>query len=163
MPLATFRRRAPAGPNAKAKKAAVRAYLKANPGISRTQTDDILLPAGHTVLWAVPYTPELQPIELLWSRVKNKVATQALLRRSTEECRVQAGEAFDDVSAAECEKLVTSVHKWITRFMRNDKNGSLRHFKILRGIGRNRTCRAACRAQHSRLGQRRQRQRQRRG
>jgi len=102
--------------------------LKSHPGISLTQTDEILQPGGHSVLWTVPYTPELQPIELLWARVKNKVATQGLLRRTTEECRDQAGKAFDDVSPDDCAKLVDSVHGWITNFMRNDSTGSLRHF-----------------------------------
>ena len=129
MTLADLSKRAPAGPNRSKKQAAVRLYLKSNPGISLTQTDEILQPGGHSVLWTVPYTLELQPIELLWARVKNKVATQALLRRTTQECREQAGKAFDDVSADDCAQLVDSVHGWITNFMRNDSTGSLRHFE----------------------------------
>lgn len=46
--------------------------------------------AGASVWWLPPYSPDLNPIEKLWSKIKS------WLRRSA------AGEAFRDVTQDEC-------------------------------------------------------------
>ena len=129
MPLSQFKKNAPKGPNVKQKQAAVKRYLKKNPGISLTQTDELMIEGGHQLLWTPPYMPDLQPIELLWARIKNAVARLAVLKRTPEEAREQTEEEFGKVDEQDCEKLVRHVEKWITQWMKHDDGGSLQQYE----------------------------------
>lgn len=128
MPLTDYIRRAPHGPTPKEKRAAVKLHLQRNPHISRTQTDDLLDPEQHRVVWTPPYTPEFQPIELLWARVKNAVAQQSLLTRRMDETRHHTESAFARITANECTDMVRHAHDEITAWMRKDSSGSLSQY-----------------------------------
>jgi hypothetical protein len=128
MPLSQFRKNAPHGPNVKQKQKTVKRYLKKNPGISITQMDEIMLAGGHQVLWTPPYMPNLQPIELLWARIKNAVARLAVLKRKPIEARRQTEAAFGEVQEEDCEKLVRHVEQWISEWMKQDDGGMLQQY-----------------------------------
>jgi transposase len=55
-------------------KSAVKAHLTQNPSINKTKVDKLLEPHGHGIVWTPPFTPEVQPIELIWSQIKGEVA-----------------------------------------------------------------------------------------
>lgn len=134
MPLARFKKNAPAGPNIKQKKAAVKTYLKKHPGLSLTQTDELMQAGGHEVLWTPPYMPDLQPIELLWAKVKGAVARKAMLNRSRDVAREQTEEEFGRIDQLQCEKLVNHTEHWMSEWMKRDDGGSLQRFDDLQDL-----------------------------
>jgi transposase len=121
----------------KQKQKAVKRYLKKNPGISITQMDEIMLEGGHQVLWTPPYMPDLQPIELLWARIKNAVARLAVLKRRPDEARRQTEAAFSEVDEEDCEKLVRHVEKWISEWMKQDDGGLLQQYDSFQDLVEN--------------------------
>jgi DDE superfamily endonuclease len=130
IPMKMFSKGANAGgPTVSEKKAAVSHYLRENPGTSTTQTEDVMNNSGYDILWTPPYTPSLQPIELLWAKVKGEVARQWRSGRTIKQCREQVESAFERVSPEVCSSLVGHVHRWISEWMKKDEDGRLHAFE----------------------------------
>ena len=62
--------------------------------------------AGATVLYLPPYSPDLNPIEKLFSKLKTFLRQAA--RRSTEELWKQIGELLNTITASECANYLAS-------------------------------------------------------
>jgi transposase len=63
--------------------------------------------AGATVLYLPPYSPDLNPIEKLFSKLKTLLRKAA--KRSTEELWKEIGELLNTVTATECANYFTSA------------------------------------------------------
>ena len=55
-------------------KAYIKQYLKERPHLTRSHLQKVFDQHGYRLIFTPPYTPQLQPIELLWADVKNFVA-----------------------------------------------------------------------------------------
>jgi transposase len=62
--------------------------------------------AGATVLYLPPYSPDLNPIEKLFSKLKTLLRKAA--KRSTEELWKEIGELLNTVTTSECANYFTS-------------------------------------------------------
>ena len=118
-------------PNAKELQAAVKAHLKKHPGINKTRIDKLLLPHGHSIVWTPPFTPEVQPIELVWAQVKGSVARQYTYRRNVDTTREQTDDALEDITGAKIQRVIQRCHRWIGAFMQTDDAGTLKSFLTL--------------------------------
>jgi hypothetical protein len=88
----------------------------------------------------LPYTPNVQPIELIWAYVKNYVARQYESGRSMEILRQQTMEGFygqldlkhEGVTATLSSDLIKHSHKWCNDFIDQDweLEGVLQHLSI---------------------------------
>jgi len=73
-----------------------------------------LAAVGARLLYRPPYSPDLNPIENLWSKVKQSLRRQA---PRTEEQLLQAAKlAFESISAADCHGFFLNA-KYATCFM----------------------------------------------
>lgn len=69
--------------------------------------------AGWKVLYTPPYYPELQPIELLWGNVKNKVARDFKGERNMTKLEEEVANAFLKFgTSTHCTHLIKSVEKY---------------------------------------------------
>lgn len=128
MTLAQFSKSGRSGASVQKKKAAVRDYLKRHPGTSTSLTEDTMKQHNYELLFTPPYVPDLQPIEMLWARVKGDVARHATLKRKPAEAQAQTEAAFARVTANDCAALIDHIHKWINRYMQGANGGTLQQF-----------------------------------
>jgi transposase len=114
--------------------AALNAWLEQHPGYNQTVVEKLLNDGGHSIVYTPPYTPEVQPIELLWARVKHSVASQATLNRSIAAVREQVEAAFEAVTKLDCNNLVKHCHDWIDDWLQSDDAGDLQQCRTLGGV-----------------------------
>jgi hypothetical protein len=57
-------------------KAELKRYLTEHPAINSTEVSKLMEDNGHQLVYTPPYLPGVQPIERLWTYVKNYVASQ---------------------------------------------------------------------------------------
>ena len=62
------------GPTVKKLKQVVGDYVKSHPGINTTLVEQLMKQHKYELLYTPPYESWLQPIELVWARVKHDVA-----------------------------------------------------------------------------------------
>ena len=108
----------------------MKAHLAAHPELNQTRLQKIFSEKNYQLIFTPPYTPQVQPIELLWAHVKNYVARhsdantdvkglQALVRKGfygDEETQHEgAGEPL-------CGRLRNHCHKWMNTFIQNDED-----------------------------------------
>jgi len=62
--------------------------------------DEAIDAAGASVWWLPPYSPDLNPIEKLWSKIKSRLRRAAAA--TLDALCVAAGEAFRAITPAEC-------------------------------------------------------------
>jgi hypothetical protein len=79
----------------------------------------------------------VQPIELLWAFVKNRVAGRATLNRSMTETREQTEEAFEAVTKMQCNNIVRHCHDWMDKWLQTDEAGDLQQCGSLAGVIKN--------------------------
>lgn len=79
-------------------------YVRANRPAPAYAAQLIAADYGHLLYYTPPYHPDLQPIELIWGRVKNQIATNPSRRIGELKEKLQA--AFDGL---------TSEH-WVAAF-----------------------------------------------
>jgi transposase len=60
----------------------------------------------HQVIWAVPYSPQLMPIEELWGIVKRSVAKNHTTDRNIDDLKRHVQQSFDSIEASTCEGLI---------------------------------------------------------
>ena len=70
--------------------------------------------AGARLLYLPPYSPDFNPIENMWSKIKQ--ALRSLSPRTQPELLVAAGAAFDTISPADCLGFFLHAH-YATCFM----------------------------------------------
>ena len=90
--------------------------------------------AGHALVYTPPYCPEVQPIELLWAKVKRYVAARSTHGRSLTEARQQTEEGFEVVTKMFCNSIVKHYHDWIDQFLQTDAAEDLLQCGSLAGV-----------------------------
>jgi len=122
------------GPSKEDLLAAVQLWLKEHPGHNRTVVEQLLGDAGHSLIYTPPFCPEVQPIELLWAKIKRYVADRATHNRSMTEAREQTEKAFENVSKMFCNSIVKHCHDWIDDFLSTDDAQDLQQCGTLAGV-----------------------------
>lgn len=83
------------------------------------KADQILKEHGHEVLRLPPYHCDLNPIELIWSTAKRKVASKNIAR-STPEMEQIIKECFDSITPEEWDKMVNHTIHIENRYRESD-------------------------------------------
>ena len=114
--------------------AAVQKWLAEHPDQNRTVVEQLMNDAGHALVYTPPYCPEVQPIELLWAKVKRYVAARSTHGRSLTEARQQTEEGFEAVTKMFCNSIVKHCHDWIDQFLQTDAAEDLLQCGTLAGV-----------------------------
>jgi transposase len=69
-----------------------------NPDAVKSRTEKLFKPLGWKVIWTPPYCPKVQPIELLWAKVKGGVAEKYHPDRTMELIITQVKEEFANIT-----------------------------------------------------------------
>jgi hypothetical protein len=122
------------GPTMAGIRDAVKTYLLSHPGMNTTVPRQLMDDANFSLIYTPPYESWLQPIELVWARMKHTVSTQAFLGRTHQETAAQTYASFDHIDISLCSSLLSHVHKLIDSWLKTDAAGSLRRFESMAGI-----------------------------
>ncbi len=114
--------------------AAVAKWLDDHPDHNRTVVEQLMDDAGHALIYTPPFCPEVQPIELLWAKVKRYVADRSTHNRSMTETRSQTEEGFEQITKMFCNSIVKHCHDWIDSFLQTDAAEDLHQCGTLAGI-----------------------------
>lgn len=113
---------------------AVKQHLYDNPQHNATEVEKEMKKHGYRIIYTPPFTPEVQPIELLWGTVKRQVAEKAVINRTIQQTKQQVEEAFQAVDEVACNSLIQHCHKWIDTFIQSDEAGSLKQYGSLQKL-----------------------------
>jgi hypothetical protein len=114
--------------------AAVHTWLDEHPDHNSTVVEQLVRDAGHSLVYTPPFCPEVQPIELLWAKVKRYVADRSTHNRSSTEAREQTEQAFEQVTKLFRNSVVKHCHDWIDRFLATDAAEDLQQCGTLAGV-----------------------------
>jgi hypothetical protein len=114
--------------------AAVDQWLEEHPDHNRTVVEQLMDDAGHSMIFTPPFCPEVQPIELLWAKVKRYVADRSTHNRSVTQARSQTEDGFREITKMFCNSIVKHCHDWIDSFLRTDDAGDLQQCGTLAGV-----------------------------
>lgn len=114
--------------------AAVEKWLAEHPDYNRTVIEQLFDDIGYSLIYTPPFCPEVQPIELLWAKVKRYVADRSTHNRSKTEAREQTEEAFEQVTKLFCNSIIKHCHDWIDSFLRTDAAEDLKQCGTLAGV-----------------------------
>jgi hypothetical protein len=133
------------GPTVEMLKDVVRDYIRSHPNINTTLVQQEMSQHGYELLYTPPYESWIQPIELVWGRVKHRVATQSRLGRKWQETQEQTKVALRNISGETCAKLIKHTHRLMDEWLKTPHAGSLRKHKSLQALGAlSRTQRELC-------------------
>jgi hypothetical protein len=127
-------KRSEGGPSKDDLLTAVQKWLAEHPDHNRTVVEQLMSDAGHALVYTPPYCPEVQPIELLWAKVKRYVAARSTHGRSLTEAREQTEEGFEAVTRMFCNSIVKHCHDWIDQFLQTDAAEDLVQCGTLAGV-----------------------------
>ena len=122
------------GPTKEDLLAAVKKWLDEHPDHNRTVVEQLMDDAGHSLIYTPPFCPEVQPIELLWARVKRYVAARSTHNRSITEAREQTEAGFEEVTKLFCNSVVKHCHDWIDDFLQTEAAEDLQQCGSLAGV-----------------------------
>ena len=122
------------GPTMTGIRDAVKTYLQSHPGINTTVPQQLMSDAKFSLIYTPPYESWLQPIELIWARMKHTVSTQAYHGRTHQETAAQTYASFDRIDAELSCKLLSHVRKLTDSWLESDAAGSLSRFKSMSAI-----------------------------
>lgn len=122
------------GPSKQDLQAALQKWISEHPEHNRTIVEKLLDDEKFSLIYTPPFCPEVQPIELLWGKVKKDVAARSSLNRSITETRKQAEEAFVKIKFQFCNDVVRHCHDWINRWLQTDAAQDLRQCGTLAGV-----------------------------
>jgi hypothetical protein len=108
------------GPSKEDLIAATKKWLEEHADANKTVVEQLMADAGHSLIYTPPFCPEVQPIELLWAKVKRYVADHATHNRSVTEARQQTEEGFEYITKMFCNSLVKHCHDWIDSFLHTE-------------------------------------------
>ena len=100
--------------------AAIKKWLDEHPDYNRTVIEQLFDDAGYGIIYTPPFCPEVQPIELLWAKVKRYVADRATHNRSVTEARQQTEEGFEQITKMFCNSIIKHCHNWIDSFLKTE-------------------------------------------
>ena len=72
----------------------LRAFLQTRPDLQRSKLKSFFEERGWTLIFTPPYCPALQPIEMVWSFAKRKVASRYKIHRSLKQTREHLMDSF---------------------------------------------------------------------
>lgn len=113
---------------------AVKQHLNDNPQLNVTKVEKEMNRHQHSLVYTPPFTPEVQPIELLWGRVKRLVAEKAVINRTIQHTKQQVEQAFQAVDKVACNSYIQHCHKWIDTFIQTDEAESLKQYGSLQKL-----------------------------
>jgi hypothetical protein len=122
------------GPTMAGIRDAVKTYLLSHPGMNTTVPRQLMDDAKFSLIYTPPYESWLQPIELVWARMKHTVSTQAFLGRTHQETAAQTYASFDHIDGTLCSSLLSHVRKLIDSWLQTDAAGSLQRFQSMSGL-----------------------------
>ena len=122
------------GPSKEDLQAAVQKWLDAHPGHNRTIVEQIMDAEGFSIVYTPPFCPDVQPIELLWGKIKGSVAAQSTHNRSITETRTQTEDAFAAITFTFCNEVVRHCHDWIDSWLQTDAAEDLKQCGTLAGV-----------------------------
>jgi transposase len=122
------------GPSKEDLLAAVTKWLEEHPDHNRTVVEQLMRDVGHALVYTPPFCPEVQPIELLWAKVKRYVADRSTHNRSLTEARQQTEDGFEQITKMFCNNIVKHCHDWINEFLQTDAAEDLQQCCTLAGI-----------------------------
>jgi hypothetical protein len=122
------------GPSKNDLLAAVNQWLEDHPDHNQSVVEQLMGDAKHAIIYTPPFCPEVQPIELLWAKVKRHVADQATHNRSITETRQQTEQAFEAITSSFCISIIKHTHDWMDEFIQNGKSEDLRQCGSLAGV-----------------------------
>ena len=76
---------------------------------------------GHELLYTPPFQPEVQPIELLWGKVKKEVARQNIRGRTIQQTKSQVQAALRSTGAVEGARYFHETDKRLEEWVREDE------------------------------------------
>jgi len=114
--------------------AATQLWLDQHPDYNRTVVEQLFDDAGHSLVYTPPFCPEVQPIELLWAKVKRYVADRATHNRSVTEAREQTEEGFEQITKMFCNSIIKHCHDWIDTFLKTTAAEDLQQCGTLAGV-----------------------------
>lgn len=88
-----------------------------NDKYQKSRLKEMFAKLGYDVIFTPPYCPTLQPIELVWASVKNRVRDWLYNKRSMQETRKHILQGFygrpeknwPEITKENCENLITKV------------------------------------------------------
>jgi len=122
------------GPSKEDLLGAVEKWLEEHPGHNRTVVEQLMRDANHSLIYTPPFCPEVQPIELLWAKVKRYVAARSTHNRSLTEAREQTEQGFEQITKMFCNSIVKHCHDWIDQFLLTDAAEDLQQCGTLAGV-----------------------------
>ena len=114
--------------------AAVEKWLEDHPDHNRTVIEQLFDDIGYVLIYTPPFCPEVQPIELLWAKVKRYVSDRATHNRSVTEARQQTEEGFEQITKMFCNSIIKHCHDWIDSFLQTDAAEDLKQCGTLAGV-----------------------------
>lgn len=117
-------------PTVEEMKQVMKEHLAKHPELNRTRLQEIFSKHGYQLIFTPPYTPQVQPIELVWAHVKNYVARQTDAQTNVEQLQRlvrqgfygDAATAHEEVGSALCQRLLTCCHRWMNKFIDDDED-----------------------------------------
>jgi transposase len=125
------------GPSKEDLIAAVKKWLEEHPDHNETVVEQLMKDAGYSLIYTPPYCPEVQPIELLWAKVKRYVADRSILNRSITKTREQTEEGFEEITKMFCNSIVRHCHDWIDTFIKSEAAEDLQQCGCLAKVMKN--------------------------
>jgi transposase len=122
------------GPSKEDLIAATKKWLDEHSDANKTVVEQLMADAGHSLIYTPPFCPEVQPIELLWAKVKRYVADHATHNRSITEARQQTEDGFEHVTRMFCNSIIAHCHSWIDSFLQTDAAEDLQQCGTLAGV-----------------------------
>jgi transposase len=103
-------------------------YLKAHPDKNPTQMQKLFHKHNYILIYTPPYTPAVQPIEMVWSNVKGYIGRQYKIGRTMNELKQQTMDGFygnvnhsyKGITADLCQSLINNCHTWCNQFIADD-------------------------------------------
>ena len=117
-------------PTVEEMKRVMKEHLAKHPELNRTRLQEIFHKHGYQLIFTPPYTPQVQPIELVWAHVKNYVARQTDAQTNVEQLQRLVRQGFygdaatehEGVESALCQRLLTCCHRWMNEFIKADED-----------------------------------------
>ena len=112
-------------------RAELQKFLDKHPEYQTGQLALLFESLGYELIFTPPYTPQLQPIEMIWSFVKAYVASNYKVGRTLQETTDQLMDGFygngasgrkknDGCTKELCKKYIEKCHRWAQEFIERD-------------------------------------------
>lgn len=109
----------PPGPYKKELVTELEKWLAEHPQV--TEVRRVMEAAGHQLLYTPPFQPEVQPIELLWGKMKKEVARQNVRGRTIQQTKTQVQAALRSTAQEDYARFFTETEKYLERWVASDE------------------------------------------